>query len=841
MKACTQFFISLLVAFGAMGQSTSPTVVSSAGGTLTAGGVSVSYTVGQPAGVTLTSGGITLSQGFEQPTYVIRVTPTISISVPATTICSGSSATFTALATNGGTSPAYQWKKNGIAITGATASTYTTAAITNGDSISCSLISSADNAYPKAATSNTLSMGISTAANTWTGVTSTNWVTPGNWCSGTVPASGADVTIPVQGSGSYPVLAANTTIGNLTINTGASLNLNGKILTLTGSTTGTGYIKGSASSSIIVNSTSTSVLYFNPSGTDSLLNSLIINGTGGAKLGNGLGITNLLTLNAGNLNLNGQHLTLKSTSIASTAIVGPVAGGATITGNVTVERYIPKGYKAFRELGTGGVYNAGSIFSNWQEGGSKPAGYGTYITGNKSNASGYNATTGLDNTTYGYYGMYTYPTYLTFAPVTNTKTTLLDPYAGYHLVIYGDRTANIYASNFDASPLMANATTLRTTGQLVTGTVTFSSTGVTGAYNSSVARILPLHDTGSFIANPYPCAIDWEALSKTGLSNYYYYFDPTMLTTAGYQVFVAYNATSHTSNNPLSKINRYIQPGQGFWVQTNSNTTTTRQLVITEANKVTNQPLTAIFGAEKPVSRIAVSLWKDAAGIGNINVDGTVAAFDDRFTRQYGDEDSRKMLNEKENLSLVEEAGALELSIDGLPSPKQGDVLSLKLSQLAANTIYRLQVDAGMFKAEGLQAYLQDAYLGKQIAIGSDATVYEFSSTGVATESSNRFSIVFGKAAATTPIAEIGISKLVVYPNPAKNHTANVQLANLAKGSYTISVYNALGQQVILKNIWHNGGTASYPMSLKVAKGVFTVKATDAAGKAMLQTQLLID
>jgi arginine repressor len=52
------------------------------------------------------------------------VTPTVSIAVsPGTTACKGSKVTFTATATNGGTSPVYQWKKNGANV-GTNSSTY---------------------------------------------------------------------------------------------------------------------------------------------------------------------------------------------------------------------------------------------------------------------------------------------------------------------------------------------------------------------------------------------------------------------------------------------------------------------------------------------------------------------------------------------------------------------------------------------------------------------------------------------------------------------------------------------------------------------------------------------
>src|SRR6202007_2125430 len=42
------------------------------------------------------------------------VTPLVSISATPTTICSGSTVTFTAAASASGSTPAYQWKKNGI-------------------------------------------------------------------------------------------------------------------------------------------------------------------------------------------------------------------------------------------------------------------------------------------------------------------------------------------------------------------------------------------------------------------------------------------------------------------------------------------------------------------------------------------------------------------------------------------------------------------------------------------------------------------------------------------------------------------------------------------------------
>jgi hypothetical protein len=68
------------------------------------------------------------------------VTPSVAISSTTTTICSGGTFAATATPTNGGTTPTYQWKKNGQNITGATQSTYSTTTAVNGDVFTCQLI-----------------------------------------------------------------------------------------------------------------------------------------------------------------------------------------------------------------------------------------------------------------------------------------------------------------------------------------------------------------------------------------------------------------------------------------------------------------------------------------------------------------------------------------------------------------------------------------------------------------------------------------------------------------------------------------------------------------------------
>ncbi len=65
----------------------------------------------------------------------------VTVTTPVMTVCEGTSVTFTANPTHGGTLPGYQWKVNTANIAGATNSTYTYVP-TNGDVVTCKLTSS---------------------------------------------------------------------------------------------------------------------------------------------------------------------------------------------------------------------------------------------------------------------------------------------------------------------------------------------------------------------------------------------------------------------------------------------------------------------------------------------------------------------------------------------------------------------------------------------------------------------------------------------------------------------------------------------------------------------------
>src|SRR5690606_33422148 len=79
-------------------------------------------------------------------TVTIVVNPVVSPAVSITaahndTACQGLPTIFSAIATNGGTNPSYQWRKNGINV-GTNSATYTDNTLVNGDIITCQMASS---------------------------------------------------------------------------------------------------------------------------------------------------------------------------------------------------------------------------------------------------------------------------------------------------------------------------------------------------------------------------------------------------------------------------------------------------------------------------------------------------------------------------------------------------------------------------------------------------------------------------------------------------------------------------------------------------------------------------
>jgi gliding motility-associated-like protein len=101
------------------------------------------------------------------PAYLANISMAAAPSVAITSnvgnaTCPGAPVKFTAVPTDGGLTPAYQWKKNGANV-GTNQATYTTTTLANGDVITVVMTSSAECATTSTATSNSITMSVSSS------------------------------------------------------------------------------------------------------------------------------------------------------------------------------------------------------------------------------------------------------------------------------------------------------------------------------------------------------------------------------------------------------------------------------------------------------------------------------------------------------------------------------------------------------------------------------------------------------------------------------------------------------------------------------------------------------
>ncbi|MFP5039385.1 fibronectin type III domain-containing protein [Parasediminibacterium sp. JCM 36343] len=564
------------------------------------------------------------------------------------------------------------------------------------------------------------------------------------------------------------------------------------------------------------------------------VSSLTLSNSFGATVSSGsnkLNITGVLTLQSGILTTN-SNLVFKSNSIASSgtlAAVGASGNSGSISGTVTVERYIPKGYRSYRDIAPG-VYNtANTLYSTYQESGSySNSGYGMFITGGTGVAGNTSTANSIDANHFDVSAnaVKTAYTYIngTWATVTNTNT-LVTPFTGYRLLIRGDRSFYLYGTSIDNTPLgllMYNDTRLRASGTLVTGDVTYSPAGVSNAvtgstYANSTFGLNNLTDSSfNLVANPYVCPVDWRLLTKDSIENYYYYLDPTLGATGAY---VAGNSGS----------NQYIQAGQAIFIQNKKTFPKYPVIGFTEAAKaagIGNQ--TAVFGGESKLP--IVLLRAETAGAGSYHkMDVANIVFGNGYSNGYnGNEDVPKLPNSSDNLSIHELSTSKALSIDGRQVATKDDIIAIELAQVSKAN-YKLQIDATSYNSNSLVPYIYDGYTKTYTALSSGLNTISFAADNtVAASYANRFKIVFKP----TVLAVNSIVATATLKEGAATVSWNTAGENKVAG-YTVekstdgTAYTAIGTATA-----KNTATAAYSYVDNSVTGTtyYRIKATSADG-----------
>jgi len=156
-----------------------------------------------------------------------------------------------------------------------------------------------------AVNSSSVLVGVSGFVGDWLGVTSSDWFTPSNWCSG-IPTSTTNVVIPAGVPNMPSIGSAGAVCRSITIDATASLSLTATgALSIAGDVLNNGTISAASASSITMNGTAAQT--YTGSVADNL-GSLTINNSLGVTMLSGINVNGTLTLTAGTLSVGGNTL-----------------------------------------------------------------------------------------------------------------------------------------------------------------------------------------------------------------------------------------------------------------------------------------------------------------------------------------------------------------------------------------------------------------------------------------------------------------------------------------------------------------------------------------------------
>jgi hypothetical protein len=643
------------------------------------------------------------------------------------------------------------------------------------------------------------------------------------------PVFGTTVNVSYNGTtaiiSGFELPTATSVLNNLTVNNaagvtlGSSRTVNGVLnltagtltigvntLTLGGTPTVTAGNINASNSGATVSFTNTSGVALPASLFTGNVQNLTINGAGGVTLGSATSLAGKLTVTSGVLTTAG-FLTLKS-SECCTASIGQLADGA-VTGLVTVERYIPakRAWRALTAPVIGSSNN--SVFYNWQNNGSTIANTGVEIWSNAStDASVTNV--GLSSS------LLTYNSAIdSWTAITNTTSAPLfsslinNPFMVFVTGPYASTSTNI-------TNLNTFATTLKATGNLLTGNQTYAS----------------VKDEYTFIGNPYASPLILSTMLTDGdnsaFSGNIWIWDAKAAGTnsvGGYSLYDNANGsyTNTTSNLGTELTNStLIQSGQAFFVKQSTGILGSAvDFKIKEVHKGSVNS-NAVFRLSNRAETLRVGLYKQI----NTEWSGRDGAMTVILPDANANQIPNKMANGTENVAFTKN-GLLFASEHHLPLVAS-DVLNVRVWNTTAGTNYKLKINTEQFNTTNLNATLEDVFTNSRtpLTLNGTAVEYPFAVTTEATSTGDRFRIVFENS--TLGINNPKASGISILPNPITGDAFQVNLGTLSTGTYSYSISNALGQEVENGSINNVTQNTSYTVKFKnnTAAGMYIMKVT---------------
>lgn len=759
---------------------------------------------------------------------------TATLTSPATTtICAGTSISLKATPTNGGSSPQYQWKKNGVNISTATNATYSTTTATNNDKYTVTLTNTA--LCPSTATSNEITITVNpavapsvaasaSATSICPGTSITLTATPTNggttptyvWKKGSTEIAGATAatytTTAAANNDSYTVtMTSNAACASPASATSAAVVItinNNCVYTWTGATS-TDWHTGSNWSSGLVPTSNNDVTI--PASVTSG-NMPIVSAGSALKSLNNLGAITIIGNGTGILNVSG-HLINKGafTSTAGSKIIVNMIGvtaqeitgilelhDLTINNNFGVTLKTSMTVNGTLSLPKGEFKTNDSLTINFDNGGNI-----SYASTDKGSIVG--KVSGRRDVVA--------KTHYIAAPFAGATSVQISQTTPLYVSPYWKMNAHAFSTqNWSA------ITTTTAEMHLGTGfTLSLPKAApliLTGTYNHDFRLTGTVYSNASpskfiLVGNPYPSTIDWENVSgwnNVNVGGAIYFWDPIKLRNASYVAGIDGLPGVGTNDGT-----QYIPAMQSFFVATTGVGGNNSSVSINNnARTSAIQAYWRTANVDPQLIRLSV---KSATGI----LDETIIRFDESSTDLFdSDVDAYKVMNSSiPSLYTKTSMSSTDYSINTLPMVGTSTRVPLNL-KVPSDGVYEL--NCSKYSVLGYSMLLEDK-LTNMIS-----PIYESSVTVVAakrTDSTNRFVLRFIENITTSTNA---------------SNTRNIQIATFDNSlvlsvdgvvatDVTIEVYAASGAKVqVLTNQTIESGVKIIPLNEILSSGVYIIK-----------------
>lgn len=661
---------------------------------------------------------------------------------------------------------------------------------------------------------------------TWNGSVNNVWANASNWSPAQVPSATAQVVIP--GVPTQPALSAPATVLGVSLQANSALQINaGGVLNIKGDVSGvaSGSIQGLGKVAF------NGIGQQNVSGTFKVSNVDIANTSAqGVVIGNnatlrvepsaatGSGI--ITFFNNSRLTINGKFV-VGSNNIG-TAKIGPMPATSFITGDVTIERYLPYTTES------GQWYFLGSAIS------------GKNFTDYADDFRVSGLTSG-----FGQQGGDILPsdepersTIFKYNELTHNlrqDTVQKDGWEipGNENVIPG-RGYRIYVNSYsNASHKVDNV------GTFVQGDFTFPA--ITRTHLSGCVPVtFPCNEIGlrgwNLLANPYPCDIDWDATGgawtkPAQMNNAFYTWNAAA---GGYRVYlgttgtpgVSIGTTTASSNVPPN----IIPSSQAFFVNVTS--PGSFSLAVKESAKVTSASgvftRTAVAGPEQ----LRIRMRKDNS---EIRFDAVLRLLDNATD---GFDQNLDVVNFPSGLFYltIGNADNEALILNSIAPVVETKTIPLQTTYAGGYGVFTLEFSELDGLLENYTLFLKDQLNGtiQPIVAGTGYTYSVSAQDGLI---SNRFELIISPNAVTSVSTQKSGTSMSILPNPSQSlEEATLVLNGFEGSSLTLSIIDAMGREVWSKDLSNQSNALTQiAINRHMAPGIYTVKVSGSTKNSTLK------